>query len=146
MESANDSKAEPFLSNMPNSPSRGSGNALDKTASQYERKLARQRQLEQMEAAASGVAVSMQLDGLSDGSTGIRSRNEAARRFLHDEDELNSVNSSKSPNSSHNIKPKMKQPLSPIRNTTGKSIFDVRGRPDGLAQPSGVNLMDYTRL
>jgi Leucine-rich repeat (LRR) protein len=66
--------------------------------SHYERKLARQRQLELMEAAASGTAPSMQLDTSTlsplssgsneDASLNRRARNaETARRFLHEEDE-----------------------------------------------------------
>uniref|UniRef100_A0A8J9X152 Uncharacterized protein n=1 Tax=Phaeodactylum tricornutum TaxID=2850 RepID=A0A8J9X152_PHATR len=66
-------------------------NLYEKSQSHYERKVARQRQLEMMEAAASGTAAEMELDTSSfaeaDGSF-MRQRNqETARRFLHDEDD-----------------------------------------------------------
>lgn len=116
-----------------------SQDAFDKTASQYERKLARQRQLELMEAAASGTAPSLQLDtsGIeSDGtssSSGLRSRSETARRFLSDEDEDAFL---------VDQQPKL---LSPVRQQQpfAKSLFDLRGRPDGLPGNTGLNLMDH---
>eukprot|EP00977_Amphora_coffeiformis_P018415 scaffold6474_cov189-Amphora_coffeaeformis.AAC.1 len=67
--------------------------------SEYERRAARQRQLELMEASASGVLPTMELDVNGDtGFSSIRQRNqETARRFLYDEDETDpSRRSSKS--------------------------------------------------
>lgn len=112
----------------PTSPS-----AIDKSASQYERKLARQRQLEQMEAAASGIDTAPQLLDISSSndSSGLRSRNETARRFLTDEDDTSAKN-----NNNDN-----KQHLrSPVKPPTGQSVF---GR-DVLAPTVGLNLMDHT--
>lgn len=135
MESPGNSRKQPFLSqgeqpgSMPNSPS-----AIDKSASQYERKLARQRQLEEMEAAASGVGTSMQLDtvgGISEDS-GLRSRNETARRFLNDEDEPDLSKKPRAPSS----------PTKTTANNTVSSLFG--GRNDVLAPTGGLNLMDHT--
>lgn len=63
--------------------------------SEYERRAARQRQLDLMEASASGVLPEMELDtsGLGpsqeSGFTSVRQRNqETARRFLYDEDDI----------------------------------------------------------
>jgi hypothetical protein len=74
-------------------------NTLDKTQTQYERKLARQKQLDMMEAAAAGQAYSGGGENSSE-SGSVASRNsrstasqapkgaiESARRFLWDEDE-----------------------------------------------------------
>jgi Leucine-rich repeat (LRR) protein len=104
-------------------------NNYEKAQSQYERKLARQRQLELMEAAASGTAPSMELDisDISDNestsiASGLRSRNETARRY-YDENP-------RSPTRSH-------APLS-------GNLFDIRGRADGLPSNTGINLMDHT--
>jgi Leucine-rich repeat (LRR) protein len=117
----------------------------EKAASQYERKLARQRQLDLMEAAASGTAPSMELDFSSvqqssrlSGSdeNSLRSRNEGSRRFQADEEEI----------TFQNITNKPKLLSSPIRssNPKAKSLFEQRGRPDGLSTNTGLNLMDHT--
>jgi hypothetical protein len=68
---------------------------FDKTQSQYERKIARQRQLEEMEAAATGVMHTITFDDdYSPSDPTIRRRNggvegaiESARRFLWDEED-----------------------------------------------------------
>lgn len=100
-------------------------------SNQYERKLARQRQLELMEAAASGVAPAMELDTSSltpSTSTSLRSRSiDRGPRFHQEEEEVQFSSS-------------------PVR-SSGKamtgSLFDQRGRPDGLPLNTGLNLMDH---
>jgi Leucine-rich repeat (LRR) protein len=113
--------------------------SFEKTSSQYERKLARQRQLAMMEAAASGTAPSLELDTSdiendSSMSSGLRSRNETARRFLSDDDEAFFV---------AQPKPLLSSPTRPSQKASAKSLFDLRGRPDGLPANTGLNLMDH---
>lgn len=126
-----------FVFEKANIMNNSSKDSFEKSASQYERKLARQRQLELMEAVASGMAPSMELDttALEDSnSSGLRSRNEATRRFLSDDDEF----------SAQLTKP---QSLlsSPVRTSRAPAtnLFDLRGRPDGLPANTGLNLMDH---
>ena len=89
--------------------------------SEYERRAARQRQLELMEASASGVLPTMELDVTEDtGFTSIRQRNqETTRHFLHDEDETD---------------PSRR----PSKNTAHAQLFGPR--ETGMAR---VNLMDH---
>mmetsp|Transcript_33340 Transcript_33340/g.69450 ORF Transcript_33340/g.69450 Transcript_33340/m.69450 type:complete len:691 (-) Transcript_33340:929-3001(-) len=94
-----------------------------KTGSQYERRAARQRQMDQMEAEASGTRASMQLEtGSQDAFVSMRQRNqETARRFLYDEDEG-------------------VQTTAAVKNTTtAANLFGNRDEP-GM---EGVNLMDH---
>jgi len=93
--------------------------------SQYERRAARQRQLAQMEAEASGTQASMQLNtgGPEDDGrfVSMRQRNqETARRFLYDEDEG-------------------VQTTATVKNTTTAANLFGREEP-GM---EGVNLMDH---
>lgn len=97
----------------------------------YERRMARQRQLDMMEASASGVLPSMELNisswGANDTAEGvfssIRQRNqETARRFLYDEDDdSNSRRASV--------------------NTQHAQLFGARDNANSNLQP--VNLMDH---
>jgi Leucine-rich repeat (LRR) protein len=153
-QSPNDSKTEPFLasSSTSNSVSGSTMSSNNNTASShYERKLARQRQLEQMEAAASGVAPSMELpiedheSISSQASSGLRSRNDATRRFLQDEEEQKPVSAGilKQPMTARmqHMPSQQQQQQQP---STG-NLFDLRGRNDGIQRnPTGLNLMDHT--
>ena len=92
--------------------------------SRFERRAARQRQLDMMEAAASGTSASLELDSNSVDSEGrfvsIRQRNqETARRFLYDEDEA------------------LQQTVT-TRNTTSAGGFASK-----VSQTTAVNLMDH---
>lgn len=132
---------------MSSSPKRSS------TTKQYERKLARQRQLELMEAAASGVAPAMELDtsslnqvtgstsssSSSSGAASLRSRSNdrggihrggatPSVLFQHEEEEVRFTNS---------------PPGKSNKATVGSSLFDQRGRPDGFPVAGGLNLMDH---
>lgn len=119
-----------------------SKSAYEKSISQYERKLARQRQLDLMEAAASGTTPSMQLDletssaRIGSDESSLRSRNDSGRRSVVDEEEI----------VFHNATNRPKHLSSPSRSSKfkAKSLFEQRGRPDGLAATSGLNLMDHS--
>jgi len=117
---------------------RMSNNNLEKTQSQYECKLARQCQLELMEARASGTAPSMvlQIESSEHSTSGLRSRD--SRRFPTDNNETSSSISSS---------PKTTAIATTARpSMTGSSqgnLFDIRGWPDGLPTNTGVNLMDH---
>jgi Leucine-rich repeat (LRR) protein len=119
-----------------------SKNPYEKSISQYERKLARQRQLDLMEAAASGTAPSMQLDlettsaRIGSDETSLRSRNDSGRRSVVEEEEIVFNNATNRP----------KHLSSPSRSSKpkAKNLFEQRGRPDGLAATSGLNLMDHS--
>jgi Leucine-rich repeat (LRR) protein len=91
----------------------------------YERRAARQRQLEMMEASASGVLPTMELDTAVDaGGFSIRQRNqETARRFLNDEDES-----------------MMDARTTPSTNTAHAALF---GGPRDSSNLHAVNLMDH---
>ena len=96
---------------------------MSSSRSRIERRAARQRQLEMMEAEASGTAISMEIDtNDSEGRfVSMRQRNqETARRFLYDEDEAI-------------------QPTSTIKNTTSAIGFTSRVSDTTTA----VNLMDH---
>ena len=115
-------------------------NAYEKSISQYERKLARQRQLDLMEAAASGTAPSMQLDletttsaRIGSDESSLRSRNDSGRRHVVEEEEI----------TFHNAVNRPKHLASPSRSKP-KNLFEQRGRPDGLPANSGLNLMDHS--
>ena len=120
---------------MSSSPKR-----ISSTANQYERKLARQRQLELMEAAASGVAPAMELDtsSLASSSSSLRSRSTdrsssrsaaGAVGYLFEEEEVRFTTSPTKNNSAN-------------RANVG-SLFEQRGRPDGFPVNTGLNLMDH---
>lgn len=107
------------------------------TTNQYERKLARQRQLELMEAAASGVAPAMELDtsSLASSTSSLRSRSNdrASSRgsagiggYTYEEEE---VRFTTSPPKSSKV--------------NAGSLFDQRGRPDVFPANTGLNLMDH---
>lgn len=127
MESNNNDRKLPFLSNK-DSPMSNNNPSSEKTSSQYERKLARQRQLEQMEAAASGVDTVMELDTTSE-SSGLRSRTEVTRRFLHD-DQASSQDTRRAANT-----------MAPQRPAGSQNLFDRR--PGDNNNNTGVNLMDH---
>jgi Leucine-rich repeat (LRR) protein len=119
-----------------------SKNPYEKSISQYERKLARQRQLELMEAAASGTAPSMQLDlettsaRIGSDESSLRSRNDSGRRSIVDEEEIVFHNATN--------RPKNLSSPSRLSKPKAKNLFEQRGRPDGLAATSGLNLMDHS--
>jgi Leucine-rich repeat (LRR) protein len=123
--------------------------------SQYERRLARQRQLEEMEAEASGAMPGMELDlgtsssSQSDTYTSMRQRNhDTARRFLNDDDEQEQIVFT------HNNKSK-KKTTSAVHTGMDRnqvmtqSLFgDRRLGGHGVGGPGGpirtsVNLMDH---
>jgi Leucine-rich repeat (LRR) protein len=133
------------------------------TVSQYERKLARQRQLELMEAAASGIAPpSMSLDFVEDGysavtsagsgaasSTNIHRRSGVGSKMFDDtSEEVLTFHTSPTRGSKPTTSSLFNTiTLSPTRssNTKSKNLFDQRGRPGGNdAFPSGLNLMDHS--
>lgn len=102
----------------------------------YERKLARQRQLELMEAAASGIAPAMELDTSSisalSSNSSLRSRSNDRSNYNTTTNRLQQDEEVKFTNS----------PVRSSKNTTG-SLFDQRGRPDLMPVNTGLNLMDH---
>lgn len=105
------------------------GNNGDKQ-SQYQRKLARQRQLDLMEAAASGTAPTMELDTSAFAET--------------DGSFLRSRNNGSSPSSISGERPLLnpqEQQTPSSRGNHGASIFDHRRDQDDIG--SSVNLMDH---
>lgn len=113
-------------------------NTLDRTQTQYERKLARQKQLDMMEAAAAGQSYDGSGSGSCDSSIASRSTMnthapegaiESARRFLWDEDEdamIHTSNSGTGTGASHKLR--------------AASAFDMYGDSQGV-----VGLMSTTK-
>jgi Leucine-rich repeat (LRR) protein len=134
------------------------------TMSQYERKLARQRQMDLMEAAAAGTAPpSMQLDFHSDETSGngtssstlrIRSESTSKRRSKLYDDTATTMMMMTEEVSFQNSPPKGTKTslfaMSPTRSSkvTAKNLFDPRGRSgmDHLSNggSGGLNLMDHS--
>lgn len=131
------------------------------TLSQYERKLARQRQLELMEATASGIAPpSMSLDFVEDGlattsgnssssagsRTSVQRRSGTSKMFDDTTEEMLTFQPSSPTRSSNKATTSSLFAISPTRpSTKSKNLFDQRGRPGGNdAFPSGLNLMDHS--
>ena len=126
------------------------------TISQYERKIARQRQLELMEAAASGIAPpSMSLDFAEDGlsiasSSNVHRRSGGSKIVDDTTEEILTFSSSPTRSGSKATSSSLfTTTLSPTRSSTtgtkSKNLFDQRGRPGGVdAFPSGLNLMDHS--
>ena len=109
-----------------------------KKSSQYERKLARQRQLELMEAAASGVAPAMELDTSSLASSPGRASSSASS--------LRSRSSDRSQRYHQEEEEEVHFTTSPVRSNKQASmgsLFEQRGRPDGFPVNTGLNLMDH---